>query len=101
MRIERKIIKKIEDINKGDILTVLNFKDLMKMKEDPDYGRGFSTFANVFMPNIIPSMAMLSGEKVSISFIDHKASIIRIKDIESGELNRFNWSIKYFKEYSP
>ena len=101
MRIERKIIKKIEDINKGDILTVLNFKDLMKMKEDPDYRRDFSTFANVFMPNIIPSMAMLSGEKVSISFIDHEASIIRVRDAESGELNPFNWSIKYFKEYSP
>ena len=86
MRIEKKIIKRIDDINKGDILTVLNFKDLMKMK---------------VMPNIIPSMAMLSGKKVSISFIDHEASIIRIKDIESGELNRFNWSIKYFKEYSP
>ena len=101
MRIERKIIKKIEDINKGDILTVLDRKDLMKMKEDPDYGRDFSTFANIFMPNIIPSMTMLSGKKVSISFIDHESSIIRVKDVESGELNRFNWSIKYFKEYSP
>ena len=101
MRIERKIIKKIEDINKGDILTVLNRKDLMKMVEHPDYGKSFYNFVKVFMPNIIPSMAMLSGKKVSISFIDHEAFIIRIKDIESGELNRFNWSIKYFKEYSP
>ena len=101
MRIEKKIIKRIDDINKGDILTILNRKDLMKMAEHPDYGRSFSNFVKVFMPNIIPSMTMLSGKKVSISFIDHEASIIRIKDIESGELNPFNWSIKYFKEYSP
>ena len=101
MRIEKKIIKRIDDINKGDILTILNRKDLMKMAEHPDYGRSFSNFVKVFMPNIIPSMTMLSGKKVSISFIDHEASIIRIKDIESGELNLFYRSIKYFKEYSP
>ena len=31
MRIERKIIKRIEDVNKGDVLTVLNLK---KINED-------------------------------------------------------------------
>ena len=101
MRIERKIIKKIEDINKGDILTVLNFKDLMKMKEDPDYRRDFSTFANIFMPLIALGMVMLCGKKISVRSINHKESIIRVKDIESGKSNSFNWSIKYFKEYSP
>ena len=101
MKIERKTIKRINDINKGDILTVLNFKDLMKMKEDPDYGRDFSTFANIFMPLIALGMVMLCGKKVSISSIDYESYIIRVKDIESGESNGSNWSIKYFKEYSP
>lgn len=101
MKIERKIIKKIEDINKGDILTVLNRKDLMKMVEHPDYGKGFSNFVKVFMPLIVPGMVMLCGKKVSVSSIDHESYIIRVKDIESGESNTSNWSIKYFKEYSP
>ena len=100
MRIERKIIKKIEDINKGDILTVLDRKDLMKMKEDPDYGRDFSNVVKVFMPLIAPGMVMLCGKKISVRSINHKESIIRVKDIESGKSNSFNWSIKYFKEYS-
>ena len=101
MRIERKIIKRINDINKGDILTVLDRKDLMKMKEDADYGRDFSTFANIFMPLIAPGMVMLCGKKISVSSIHYNESIIRVRDTESGELNPFNWSIKYFKEYSP
>lgn len=100
MRIERKIIKKIEDINKGDILTVLNRKDLMKMAEHPDYGRSFSNFVKVFMPLIESDMVMLCGKKISVRSIDHESYIIRVKDIESGESNTSNWSIKYFKEYS-
>ena len=63
MRIERKTIKRIEDINKGDILTVLNFKDLMKMKEDPDYGIGFYDHIKIFMPRITPNMMELCGKK--------------------------------------
>ena len=100
MRIERKIIKKIEDINKGDILTVLNRKDLMKMVEHTDYGKGFSNFVKVFMPLIESDMVMLCGKKISVSSIHYNDSIIRIRDTENGELNPFNWSIKYFKEYS-
>lgn len=101
MRIEKKIIKRIDDINKGDILTVLNRKDLMKMAEHPDYGRSFSNFVKVFMPLIESDMVMLCGKKISVRSINHKESIIRVKDIESGKSNSFNWSIKYFKEYSP
>ena len=100
MKIERKTIKRINDINKGDILTVLNRKDLMKMVEHPDYGKNFSNFVKVFMPLIVPGMVMLCGKKVSVSSIDHESYIIRVKDIESGESNTSNWSIKYFKEYS-
>ena len=101
MRIERKIIKRINDINKGDILTVLDRKDLMKMAEHPDYGRNFSNFVKVFMPLIALGMVMLCGKKISVSSIHYNESIIRVRDTENGELNRFNWSIKYFKEYSP
>ena len=99
MRIERKIIKRIEDVNKGDVLTVLNLKKLMKMTEDPDYGIGFYDHIKIFMPRITPNMMELCGKKISISYIDHKESIIRVKDIESGKTNSYNWCIKYFREY--
>ena len=99
MRIERKTIKRIEDVNKGDVLTVLNLKKLMKMTEDPDYGVGFSNYIKIFMPRITPNMMELCGKKISISYINHKESIIRVKDIENGKTNSYNWCIKYFREY--
>lgn len=99
MRIERKTIKRIEDVNKGDVLTVLNLKKLMKMTEDPDYGIGFYDHIKIFMPRITPNMIELCGKKISISYIDHKESIIRVKDIENGKTNSYNWCIKYFREY--
>ena len=101
MKIERKTIKRINDINKGDILTVLDRKDLMKMTKHPDYGRNFSNVVKVFMPLIAPGMVMLCGKKISVNSIHYNESIIRVRDTENGELNPFNWSIKYFKEYSP
>ena len=99
MRIERKTIKRIEDVNKGDVLTVLNLKKLMKMTEDPDYGIGFYDHIKIFMPRITPNMMELCGKKISISYINHKESIIRVKDIENGKTNSYNWCIKYFREY--
>lgn len=99
MRIERKTIKRTEDINKGDILTVLNLKKLMKMTEDPDYGMGFADHVKILMPHITIGMMELCGKKISISYIDHKKSIIRVKDVESGKTNLYNWCIKYFIEY--
>ena len=99
MRIERKIIKRIEDVNKGDVLTVLDFQKLMKVAEDPDYGKGFGDHIKIFMPNITLDMIELCGKKISISYIDYKESIIRVKDIESGKTNSYNWCIKYFREY--
>ena len=99
MRIERKTIKRIEDVNKGDVLTVLNLKKLMKMTEDPDYGVGFANHIKMFMPRITCDMMKLCGKKISISYIDHKEYIIRVKDIENGKTNSYNWCIKYFREY--
>lgn len=97
--IPKKIIRSIEDVKVGDILTVLDRDSLIKFRNHY-YAIDYILKPGWILPSIVRNMVdAFPNKEVIVTKIHQDMSVVNAIRKDGSSCSEFSWSIAYFKEY--